>query len=81
MKTTFVRILAGNLGDGWKNQDEAAQAYADWIDREKGVRSEVQCRTCGVGGGTFDENGDETPDNGQWWEEFCSSEEAKKYWS
>lgn len=79
MKTVFVRILSDNLGDGWDNNDRAAIAYARWLEKTHRVETEVLQNTSGIGGGSFDDNGCETPDGGTWWQEWCESDEAKKY--
>jgi hypothetical protein len=78
MNTTFVRILSGNLGDGWKDQLDAAYGYAAWLEQNKGVDTDV-VEASGVSGGYFDDDGNETMDGDIWWNEWCGSEDAIEY--
>ncbi len=77
MKKIYVRIMAGNMGDGWKNKLEAANGYAKWLEGKYGYAVEVSPHS-GVGGGAWDEDGNEV-DIGHHWEKWCASSDAKKY--
>ena len=62
--TTLV-ILAGNCGDD-------GEAFRDWVAQKyPEINVDFRARTSGVGGGHYDEDGEEI--DSRLWEEFCNS--------
>ena len=62
-------VLEGNCGD-------EGQEYKKWLEKNLPNEVELDFRDgcCGVGGGLFDDEGNEM-DNNIWWTAYCDSQE------
>lgn len=83
-KTVSVKILSGNMGDGWQDDKEAAAGYAAWIEANYPECEAEVVSASGHGGGVWDADGNDVATDPRYcdmWDKWCASEESKKYWA